>query len=125
MLAYVGSDNRIAFCQPVQLLDQVLRHNHLIRVLVGERRVLFPLFDLLPPTRQPSFAGFARSFGQHVEHLLNNALSIADDWNMSTNILADRSGIDVDVNDLGIWSELFERAGHSVVESNADRDDQV
>ncbi len=50
---------------------------------------------------------------------------IADDRHVHVDVLADRAGVDVDVDDLGVRGEGGEVAGHAVVKPSADGDQAV
>ena len=52
-------------------------------------------------------------------------LHVANNRNVSRHVLRDLGRIDVDVDELGVRSELVELAGDAIVEAGADRADQV
>src|SRR6185503_9702344 len=59
------------------------------------------------------------------EDLLEHHARIADNRDVGLDVLADTRGIDIDMYDLCPTSELIQLAGHSIIESRTDRDDQV
>ena len=49
------------------------------------------------------------------EHLREDTFAVADDGEIDPHIFADRSGIDVDMDDLGLGGKGLDLSGHPVI----------
>ena len=63
--------------------------------------------------------------GEDLVELGEHALGVADDGEIGGAVLADLGGVDVDVDDLGVGSERGQAAGDAVVETDAERDEEI
>ena len=123
VLADVGADAIVAALvhDPAQHCIHIVRHEHLgiwpsVLLLGG---VLFlHVADVCHPG-----STFAR--GQFFKHGLQHALGIAYDRHIHAHILADLGRIEVDMDDLGVRREARCLAGHAVVETPADIEQNI
>ena len=85
----------------------------------NSEKLLFPcLYGFVPHIGNLIIADF---IDQHI----HNILHIAYDRDFGLNIFADFRGVDIDVNDGGVFAHLMRRGYGSVAESCAANDDQI
>ena len=70
-------------------------------------------------------SGVALVFRQQLVQLVEHALDVAHDGHVGGAVLADLGRIDIHVDHLGVRREGGEAAGDAVVETHAERDQQV
>ena len=128
VLADVAGDNRFAARETVDFRNQVLWLDLIRGHFRLQRMLCLPAFDLRPPGR----AGcgiFRLHRGRELTHFvsqtLQNFLDVAHDGNIRGPILANLSRIDIHVDHLRTRSERSQAAGHAIVETHAQRDDQI
>src|SRR5438552_14116644 len=103
MLPDSGHDERLALGRVRDLLDHVLGLDDLVAPVVAQREVVLPRRDL----GRPLLADLDDGGGHPVLHLLlhgfdelrQDALAVADDRDVDLDVLGDRRGVDVDVDD--------------------------
>src|SRR6185312_16712917 len=91
--------------------------------IVGMR--FHPAADLVPPCAARigvRAAHFGTELLKRLVHLLENALHVADDWDIRRPVLADFSRIDIHMNHAGVTREGIELARHAVIEAGAEGD---
>ena len=129
VLTHPGDHVGLALGQVRQLLDDVLRLDHIVVPVVAQREVALPVRDL----RGPLPPAFGHRGGHPVLQLLphrldqaaQHALAVADDRDVDLDVLGDRRGIDVDVDDLRVRREGVHPPGHPVVEARGHRHQAV
>src|ERR1017187_3332114 len=128
MLADVAGDDGVAggeavdFGHEVLGLDFGVAGGGVVGVLV------LPGADLMPPGAAGGAArgiGFGGSFGEELGEFDEDAFDVADDGDVGSADLADFGGVDIDVDDFGVWGEGGEAAGDAVVEADAEGDEEV
>ena len=125
MLADLGGDVGIHILgRRVEPLHRVLRHDHVVVRLVGERVARPPAGDLLPPRIERLLVGLGGRPPQPHD-VLENPADIAQNADIGTHVLVDRRGIDIDMDLLRVRRERTDPAGDAVVETRADADHDV
>ena len=81
--------------------------------------------DRVPPFGERGRVGPMRARPPQPHHILEHMGAIADDAEVSLDVLVDRRRIDVDVNFLRSWRERVEAPGDAIVEARADANHQV
>ena len=119
VLADARRHQEVALGQLRELVDDVLRHDRVVALVVGHRVGRAPGVDLLRATRA-SRRGSTRGLIACRNDL--TSVLIADVRGL---VLVDLGGVDVDVDDLAVLGELAELAGHAVVEPDAEGEQQV
>ena len=120
-----GDVGVVAARQSVEPLDRVLRHDHVVALLVGEAFPPPPAIDRRPPRfeRRLVELGLLRLPG--FDHLLEHLGAVADDWDVDPDVLVDRGAVDIDMDLLGARREGIDPAGDAVIEARADADHHV
>ncbi len=109
----------------VQALDRELRLDHRVGRAESEALARPPGVDLPPPLGQRlGIRLIALGFPRRA-HVGDHRACVADDRDVGMDVLIDRGGIDVDVDDLGVGREAVDLAGDPVVEARADRHHHV
>ena len=129
MLTHAGDHVGLALGQVRQLLDDVLGLDHLVVPVVAQREVPLPVRDL----RGPLPTAFGHRGGHPVLQLLphrlhqaaQHALAVTHDRDVHLDVLRDRRGVDVDVDDLRVRRERVHPPGHPVVEARRHRHQAV
>ncbi|CAA7626911.1 conserved hypothetical protein [Magnetospirillum sp. UT-4] len=126
VLADLGADVGIAVLgQLVQALDGVLRLDQLVGILVVQAVARAPLVDLAPPRLQRLVIDAGLPGLPHLDHVFQDVGGVADHRQVDRHVLVDGTGVDVDVDLLGIRREGVEPPGDAVVEAGADIDHQI
>ena len=126
MLADLGGDVGVQVLgQPIEPLDGILRHDHVVVRPVGER-IRAPASARSAPTtdRAPSCRPSAAGPPQP-HQIFQHAADIAENADVGAHVLVDRRRVDIDVDLLGVRREGVEPAGDAVVEARADAEHHV
>jgi len=124
VLADVGGDDGIAATQLcVQAAHQGLRSDAGAVVVETQTVLRAPGADLLPPAGEP--CGGQRLSAQGGMQRVEQLARIADEGQVGLHHLVDGGRVDVEMDDARLRREAVEPAGHAVVETRADADDQV
>ena len=100
----------------------MLRHDHVVVLLVGQRIARAPGGDVLPPALG---VGLLRFGLEDLQDVAEHIGAIADDRHIDANVLVDRGRIDVDMDLLRIRRERIGAAGDTIVEARADAQHDV
>ena len=120
VLADADGDHRIAVVRELpQLVNRVLLQDAGEVLVVVERFVALPLLALRDPG-----GNVVRRFDDLVQ-LGERELHVAAHGDVGRLVLVELRGVDVDVDDLAVLAELFDLAGHAVVEPHAEGDQQI
>ena len=127
MLAHIGRHDRVLVLRElVDPVDDVLRLDHRVRRLhVGQRVLGLPVVDLVPPGLALLDGMAVRCRLEHGIQFLEHGLDVSHDRDVHLDVLADGRRVDVDVDDLGLRTELRDLSGDPVVEPGPDGDDEV
>ena len=126
MLADVGGDECIPFCDLPDFFDHRLRLDDFVRHRIFEAVALTPLIDLLPPVGQAARIEFRVRRFQLGQKFLQHILDVADDRDIDLDPLRNRRRIDIDMDDLArMRRKMFWVADHAVVETGADRNQHI
>ena len=127
VLSHVGGHDRVAvLCQLIDPVDQVLRLDQLIGLLLIAQGVSgLPLSQLIPPRLAQFFLVAVHRRTQHVVQFLQHAFTITHDGHVHVNVLANRRRINIDMDDLGTRTELGHLPGHAIIKPGADGNHQV
>jgi len=126
VLADIGGDVDVLPARDlVELLDHVLRLDDLGAAVVLEAVHGPPFLDLLPPGGQRVTVRLAPALAQELDHLAQDVAHRADDGDVDLDVLRDRGGVDVDVDDARVGAELLDIARDTVVEARPDGDEHV
>ena len=127
MLAHVGGQNRITiFGQVIEAVDEILRLHRLIGFLpVTQRMVAFPFVQLIPPRFPPFFLIAVHRGTQHAVQFLKHSFAIAHDGDIHVNVLSNRGGINVNVDDFGSRTKLGNLAGDAIIKPGTHGNHQI
>ena len=126
MLADVGSDERVATGQLIELLDHELRLDQCAFLVVLQAILTLPFLDLTPPDLERGRIRPDVRRLDELEHLVEDLGDIADNRHVDLDPLRDRRGVDVDVDDAAIAAKETRRvADHAVVETCTHREQYV
>ncbi len=127
VLAHAGDDHGLAAGEVGDLLDHVLGLDDVVAPVVAERLGLASTrrsaraTAAAPRGRPPASFSCFTAVHQRAQH----PAAVAHDRDVDLDVLGDRRGIDVDVDDLGVRREGVDLAGDPIVEAGAHRDQHV
>ncbi len=128
VLAHFGGDNRLALGQFVQFLDHELGLDHPGLLDITERVLDLPLLDLLVPGLVLVLALLGLEVAAPVKPGIyrgQGVTAVGHQGNVHPHVLADRTGVDVDMDDLGMGGKGVDSAGDPVVEAGPHRDQEI
>ena len=126
MLAHAGNPDGVRIGHVGQLLDDPLRGEAAVgRFVPCNRIILDPLVDDVPPVAGVGLAVHGLLSLDLRDEVLEHSGHIADDRHVRLTVLADFRRIDVDMDHTRTRRERVELASDAVVETCADRDQQV
>ncbi len=125
MLANVGGHERLSPGDLVELLDDGLRLYKLAVMIVVEALDVTPGLDLLPPFCKRFGIGLAVFAIDELDQVREHRPCVTHDRDLHGDVLADRGRIDVDVDYLGVRTELGNVARDAVVEARSDGEQHV
>src|SRR6185369_5698643 len=124
MLAHVGTDQRFAFGRSMQLANNCLRFDLVLRSCVTKWLRSLPAADLFPP-RLSLLNRFLQSLWSlllsECVKLLQRMFHIARESKCRRYVLADVCRVDIDVNHLGLRRKRREFASDTIVKSDSQR----
>ena len=126
MLAHAGNPDGVRIGHVGQLLDDPLRGEAAVgRFVPCNRIILDPLVDDVPPVAGVGLAMHRLLALDLRNEVFQHGGHIADDRHVRLTVLADFRRVDVDMDHACARSERVELAGDAVVETCADRDQQI
>jgi hypothetical protein len=106
----------------------VLRLDDLVGRLAPQRVFGFPTTYLIAPSLAvsgPLLAKEGLRLPEATVQLSQNTLHIAQNGNVRAAILSEFRGVDIHMNDFGVWSKSRELSCHAVVEAHTQGDQQI
>src|SRR4029079_9742840 len=98
----------------------ILRHDHVLVLLVAEAIARSPSVDLRPPLGERPLVGLNGSRLPNPDHVLEHMRAVADHRNIDADILVDRRWIYIDVDLAGARREGVGAPGNAVIEARSD-----
>ena len=116
MLSDIGDDDRVIKLL-VDRVENIKRSHHAVRPH-RQRMLVFPGIDLREPFR-------CRAWLYVLCHLRDRLFCIGYDRNIDVDVSGDRSGVDIDVDDLCVRGKFMQLSGDTVVETCSDGEQQI
>ena len=84
-----------------------------------------PFFDLVMPFIEALFEGGDILLFEKGKDFGKNPFAVAHDGKIDPHILADGSGIDIDMDDLCVGSKGLDLPGHPIIKTSSDGDEEI
>ncbi len=101
----------------MQGFDGKLRLDQLAFAIIVEAVSAAPNLNLRPPFFHYGDFGLFLGLIQHLQHIPQHRFHRPDNGDVDTDILGDRRGIYINMNDLGVGAELGHVAGHPIIKT--------
>ncbi len=125
VLAHLGRDDGLALRHLVERLDDALGLDDLAVLAITERGLFLPGLDQIQPVLALRIARRVVVVLEEAVDVLQGALRVAHDRQVHDDVLVDRRGVHVDVDDLGVGRKGVDLARHAVVKAGPDADEKI